>query len=121
MLTLTYSTAFVAYVDGISLGQFEVDTCQDQPDTALIGLPWLNGWGPAPMALYLHGSDTKALLLPVKGEENLSYNSKGYFRQGPTGNTCWMELSLSGAGISFRPCDSRPAPQTFWFIGFSKE
>lgn len=119
-LTLSYDATdgFVAYVDGKRLGKFEVDTREDQPQKALIGLPWLNGYGPAPMLLTLNGNNTTLALLPVQGEENLSYNSRGYLQHGRTGNTTWMQLSLSSNGISFTPVNYKPDPEMFRFIGF---
>lgn len=122
ILTLTYNVTdgFVAYVDDKRLGKFEVDTREDRPKNAIIGLPWLSGWGPAPMILYLNGNNTYLALIPVQGEENLSYNSRGYLQHGRTGNTTWMQLSLSSAGVSFTPVDYKPEPENFHFIGFDK-
>lgn len=121
VLTLTYSKEdrFVAYVDGKRFGKFEVDTREDHPTVALIGLSWLNGWGPAPVALYLNGRNSKCVLMPVQGEENLRYNSQGYLQHGRTGNTNWKQLSLSSDGVSFTPVDYKPSGETFLFIGFS--
>lgn len=122
-LTLSYNTTdgFVAFVDGKRLGRFEVDTREEEPQKALIGLPWLRGWGPAPMLLTLAGVNSTLALLPVQGEEMLKYNSQGYLQHGRTGNTNWMKLSLSSDGISFDPLDYRPDPEMFRFIGFSKK
>ena len=118
-LTLTSNAAcFFAYVDGKLLGKFEVDVNKEYPTKALIGLPWLNGWGPAPMVLSLNGENTTLSLLPVEGEENLSYNSRGYLQHGRTGNKTWMQLSLSSDGISFTPVDYKPNPEIFHFTGF---
>ena len=118
-LTLTSNGAcFFAYVDGKLLGKFEVDVNKEYPTKALIGLPWLNGWGPAPMVLSLNGENTTLSLLPVEGEENLSYNSRGYLQHGRTGNKTWMQLSLSSDGISFTPVDYKPNPEIFHFTGF---
>lgn len=119
-LTLSYNATdgFIAYADGKRLGKFEVDTREDQPQKALIGLPWLNGYGPAPILLTLNGDNTTLALLPVQGEENLSYNSRGYLQHGRTGNTTWMQLSLSSDGLSFTPVDYKPNPEMFHFIGF---
>ena len=121
-LTLTYNSkdGFVAFVDGKQFGKFEVDTRDDQPQKALIGLPWLSGWGPAPMLLTLNGDNTTLALLPVQGEEILRYNSQGYLQHGRTGNTNWMKLSLSSDGISFNPLDYRPDPEIFRFMGFNQ-
>lgn len=121
-LALSYNATdgFIAYADGKRLGKFEVDTREDQPQKALIGLPWLNGYGPAPILLTLNGDNTTLALLPVQGEENLSYNSRGYLQHGRTGNTTWMQLSLSSDGISFTPVDYKPNPEMFRFIGFDK-
>ena len=120
-ITLSYNSTdgFVAYVDGKRFGNFEVDTREDQPKRALIGLPWLTGYGPAPMLLTLNGSNTTLELLPVQGEETLSFNSRGYLQYGRTGNTTWMRLSLSSGGVSFTPVDYKPDPEMFHFIGFS--
>lgn len=122
-LTLSYDAydGFVAYVDGKRFGKFEVDTREDQPKRALIGLPWLNGYDPAPMLLTLNGNNTTLELLPVQGEENLSYNSSGYLQHGRTGNTTWMKLSLSSSGISFTPVNYKPDPEIFRFIDFNKQ
>lgn len=121
-LVLSYGGAdgFVVYVDGKRYGTFEVDIRDDRPSMALIGLPWLNGWGPAPMLLTLDGKNTNLALLPVQGEENLRYNSQGYLQHGRTGNTNWVSLSLSSEGISFTPVNYKPEPEIFWFIGFNK-
>lgn len=120
-LTLTYTAAegFVAYVDGKRLGKFEVEVRQDKPTMALIGLPWLKGWGPAPLVLTVDAKNTNLMLLPVQGEENLSYNSHGYLQPGRTGNTNWLQLTLSSDGISFTPVNYRPDPELFWFTGFT--
>ena len=121
-LTLTSNgECFFAYVDGKLLGKFEVDVNKEYPTKALIGLPWLNGWGPAPMVLSLNGENTTLSLLPVEGEENLSYNSRGYLQHGRTGNKTWMQLSLSSDGISFTPVDYKPNPELFHFTGFPSQ
>jgi len=123
-VTLTLASngeCFFAYVDGKLLGKFEVDVNKEYPTKALIGLPWLNGWGPAPMVLSLNGENTTLSLLPVEGEENLSYNSRGYLQHGRTGNKTWMQLSLSSDGISFTPVDYKPNPELFHFTGFPSQ
>lgn len=121
-LILTYNSTdgFCAYVGDKYFGRFEVDTREDQPKRAIIGLPWLSGYGPAPMLLTLDGSNTTLELLPVQGAENLSFNSRGYLQHGRTGNTTWMRLSISSGGVSFTPVDYKPDPEMFHFIGFDK-
>lgn len=122
VLTLTYSfRKYTAFINNKELGQFEVDLNRDYLNKALIGLPWLNGYGPAPMLLTLDGDKTYLALLPVEGAENLSFNNRGYLQPGLTGQTTWMKLSLGLNGISFTPVDSRPNPQMFYFIGYSEK
>ena len=119
VLQLTYTDGkFIAYVNDKRFGVFEVDVRNDQPYYALIGLPWLNGYGPAPMLLTLKGDKTTLQLLPVQGEQNLSFNSRGYLQHGRTGSKTWMKLSLSSSGVSFTPVNNQPDPELFIFIGF---
>lgn len=122
VLRFSYSsnTGFVAYVNEKRLGQFEVDIRRDEPKRALIGLPWLNGWGPAPMVLTLRGNNTTLELIPIQGEENLSYNSSGYLQYGRTGNTTWMQLSLSEDGVTFTPVSNKPNPEIFYLENYSE-
>lgn len=122
VLRCSYSsnTGFVAYVNEKRLGQFEVDIRRDEPKRALIGLPWLNGWGPAPMVLTLRGNNTTLELIPIQGEENLSYNSSGYLQYGRTGNTTWMQLSLSEDGVTFTPVSYKPNPEIFYLENYSE-
>lgn len=122
VLRFSYSsnTGFVAYVNEKRLGQFEVDIRRDEPKRALIGLPWLNGWGPAPMVLTLRGNNTTLELIPIQGEENLSYNSSGYLQYGRTGNTTWMQLSLSEDGVTFTPVSYKPNPEIFYLENYSE-
>ena len=122
VLRCSYSsnTGFVAYVNEKRLGQFEVDIRRDEPKRALIGLPWLNGWGPAPMVLTLRGNNTTLELIPIQGEENLSYNSSGYLQYGRTGNTTWMQLSLSEDGVTFMPVSYKPNPEIFYLENYSE-
>lgn len=122
VLRCSYSsnTGFVAYVNDKRLGQFEVDIRRDEPKRALIGLPWLNGWGPAPMVLTLRGNNTTLELIPIQGEENLSYNSSGYLQYGRTGNTTWMQLSLSEDGVTFTPVSYKPNPEIFYLENYSE-
>lgn len=122
VLRCSYSsnTGFVAYVNEKRLGQFEVDIRRDEPKRALIGLPWLNGWGPAPMVLTLRGNNTTLELIPIQGEENLSYNSSGYLQYGRTSNTTWMQLSLSEDGVTFTPVSYKPNPEIFYLENYSE-
>lgn len=106
-------------MNGKRFGKFEVDVRDDRPTMALIGLPWLRGYGPAPMLLSLNGEKTTLALLPVEGQETLSYNSQGYLQHGRTGNTNWMALSLSSGGVSFTPVNYKPDSEIFHFIGFA--
>ena len=122
VLTLSFSSgSYSAFVNDKVLGNFQVDLNSSHPYMALIGLPWMGGYGPAPMLLTLNGTDTSLSLLPVEGEENLSYNSGGYLQYGNTGRTSWMKLSLGLNGVSFTPVNNKPEPQKFYFIGFSSK
>ncbi|MDE6038360.1 MAG: energy transducer TonB [Paramuribaculum sp.] len=89
---------------------------------ALIGMPGLpSGWGPAPMFLRLKGNNTTLELIAIKGEESMSYNSRGYLQSGRTGRTNYNSLSLSSGGISFQPMDRDPGPEVFRFKGFESQ
>lgn len=118
-LQYTPTSGIGIFLDGQYIGRCEVELNRQHPDIALFGLPWLNGYGPAPLFLYLNNGNPKLELIPVQGEENLSYNSQGYFQHGRTGNKTWMALTLEKNGVCFRPCNSKPMSETYHFIGFS--
>lgn len=122
-LCLTYKNgSYKAYVDGKYYGIYEVDLNPQYSSMALIGMPGLpSGWGPAPMFLRLKGNNTTLELIAIKGEESMSYNSRGYLQSGRTGRTNYNSLSLSSGGISFQPMDRDPGPEVFRFKGFESQ
>lgn len=109
---------FLIYVDDKLIGKMHVEWNPAYPTSALLGLPWLNGYGPAPMGLILNNGNPILQLFPVEGQENLSYNSRGYLQPGRTNNKTWMELSLGKDGVAFRPVNYKPEPETFIFVEF---